>query len=62
MLLRRSIYKPDEVNEYHKGYLKLMHQDNLNQVYEEIGDDDIEHFVRLYKVWVYNRIKCICMR
>jgi hypothetical protein len=48
-MLLRSIYKLDEVNEYHKEYLKLIHRDNLNQVYEEIGDDDIEHFVRLYK-------------
>jgi hypothetical protein len=40
----------DEVNEYHKEeYLKLIHRDNLNQIYEEIGDDDIEPFVKLYK-------------
>jgi hypothetical protein len=39
----------DEVNEYHKEYLKLVHGDNLNQIYEEIGDDDIEPFVKLYK-------------
>jgi hypothetical protein len=40
----------DEVNEYHKEYLKLVHRDNLNQIYEEIGDDDIEPFVKLYKL------------
>jgi hypothetical protein len=39
----------DKVNEYHKEYLKLVHRDNLNQIYEEIGDDDIEPFVKLYK-------------
>src|SRR5918999_3157929 len=41
--------KADEVNEYHKEYLKLVHRDNLNQIYEEIGDNDIESFVKLYK-------------
>src|SRR5918992_128072 len=39
----------DEVSEYHKEYLKLIHRENLNQIYEEIGDDDIEPFVKLYK-------------
>src|ERR671914_905408 len=39
----------DEVSEYHKEYLTLVHRDNLNQVYEEVKDDDIEPFVSLYK-------------
>jgi transposase-like protein len=39
----------DEVNKYHKEYLKLINRDNLCQIYEEIGDDDIEPFVKLYK-------------
>src|SRR5918992_4141992 len=39
----------DKVSEYHNEYLKLIHLDNLNQIYEEIGDNDIEPFVRLYK-------------
>jgi hypothetical protein len=38
----------DKANEYHKDYLKLVHRDNLNQVYEEIKGN-IEPFVNLYK-------------
>ena len=41
--------KADEVNEYHKEYLKLIHRDNLNQVYEEVKDD-IWFLLRLYKL------------
>src|SRR5918992_2181547 len=41
--------KADEVNEYHKEYLKLIHRDNLNQIYEEIGDN-IWFLLRLYKL------------
>ena len=41
--------KADEVSEYHKEYLKLINRDNLNQVYEELKDDGIQHFLSLYK-------------
>ena len=41
--------KADEVNEYHKEYLRLIHQDNLNQVYEEVKGDGIQYFLSLYK-------------
>jgi hypothetical protein len=37
------------VTQYYKGYWKLKHMYDLNQVYEEVKDDGIQHFLSLYK-------------
>jgi hypothetical protein len=38
-----------EVTRYYREYWKLRHMDSLNLVYEEIGDDNIIHLLKVYK-------------
>src|SRR5919198_5855503 len=40
--------RENEVTQYHKEYWSLMKLDALNQIYQEIGGDNIWHFVELY--------------
>jgi DNA-binding CsgD family transcriptional regulator len=41
--------REEDATQYYKEYWNLKHLYNLNQVYEEVKDDGIQHFLSLYK-------------